>query len=151
MGATIKSTSNDINKKQIKGIDLVVKALSKSYPFIKGWNFYKETYSSIIFLSLTIDIKELTEYVKGRLDPYWAERLKEKPESVYSLGLIISDVPVENDVRKLRDNIENKAVKLYQSLPDELAIYNEMESDILYTKYPFRPNISILNYKHIYQ
>lgn len=146
-----KSTSEDINKKQLRGIELVIKALRKSYPFIKEWYFYKETYTSVIFLSLTINIKELTEYVKGTLDPYWAERLKTEPMDVYSLGPAISDIPVENDVRKLREDIENKGKDLYDSLPDELAVYNDMESFMGEGRHSFRVNLTIFNFIQIYQ
>ncbi len=150
MSTTIKSTSEDINKKQIRGLDLVVKALTKSYPFIKGWNFYKETYTSVIFLSLTININELTKYVKGTLEPYWKEKLKTEPYDAYLLGAIISDIPVENDVVKLRQTIEDKARNLYDSLPDELAIYNDMSSSLTPTeRFSFRPTLTIFNYKQI--
>lgn len=151
MEDNIKSTSDDINKKQLRGIDLVVKALSKSYPFIKGWNFYKKTYTSVIFITLTINIRELTEYVKGTLDPYWTEKHKTEPLSVYSLGTTISDIPVENDVRKLRDTIEEKGKTLYDSLPDELAVYNDMESVIDEGRYFFRVNLTVFDFKHIYE
>ena len=146
-----KSISDDINKKQLRGIELVIKALRKSYPFIKGWDFYRKTYTSVIFLSLTINIKELTEYVKGTIDPYWAERLKTEPMDVYSLGTSISDIPVENDVRKLRDDIENKGKDLYDSLPDELAVYNDMESFMGEGRHSFRVNLTIFNFIQIYQ
>lgn len=151
MDVTIKSTSDDINKKQLRGIELVVKALRKSYPFIKGWDLYKETYTSVIFLSLTINIRELTEYVKGTLDPYWAERLKTKPMDVYSLGTTISDIPVENDVIKLRNDIEEKGRTLYESLPDELAVYNDMPAFLGEGRHSFRVNLTIFNYKQIYE
>lgn len=151
MEDNIKSTSDDINKKQLRGIDLVVKALSKSYPFIKGWNFYKKTYTSVIFITLTINIRELTEYVKGTLDPYWTEKHKTEPLSVFSLGTTISDIPVENDVRKLRDTIEEKGKTLYDSLPDELTVYNDMESVIDEGRYFFRVNLTVFDFKHIYE
>lgn len=151
MEDNIKSTSEDINKKQLRGIELVIKALRKSYPFIKGWDFYKETYTSVIFLTLTINIRELTEYVKGTLDPYWAERLKTEPYNVYTLGATISDIPVENDVRKLRDEIENKGKDLYDSLPDELAVYNDMPSFVSDDRHSFRVNLTIFDFKQIYE
>lgn len=151
MEDNIKSISDDINKKQLRGIELVIKALRKSYPFIKGWDFYKETYTSVIFLSLTINIRELTEYVKGTLDPYWTEKHKTEPLSVYSLGSTISDIPVENDVRKLRDDIENKGKDLYDSLPDELAVYNDMQSSIGDDRFFFRVNLTIFDFKQIYE
>lgn len=150
MSTTTKSTSDDINKKQIRGIDLVVKALTKSFPFIKGWDFYRETYTSVLFLSLTINIKELTEYVKGTLEPYWNEKLKTEPYDTYLLGSVISDIPVENDVVKLRQTIEDKARNLYESLPDELAIYNDMSSSLTPTeRFSFRLGMTIFNYKQI--
>ena len=150
MEPTIKSTSDDVNKKQIRGLDLVVKALTKSYPFIKGWDFSKETYTSVIFLSLTININELTEYVKGTLNPYWNEKLKTEPYDSYLLGAIISDIPVENDVVKLRQTIDDKARNLYDSLPDELAIYNDMSFSLTPTeRFSFRLTLTIFNYKQI--
>ena len=50
----------ELNKKQEKGIDLVVKSVSKKFPFIKGWtlNEVKEDGYMIIFIDLYVDIED---------------------------------------------------------------------------------------------
>ena len=37
---------NNFTPKQIRGIDLVVKSMSKKYPYVKGWKFDEEYYDS---------------------------------------------------------------------------------------------------------
>ena len=50
----------ELNKKQEKGIDLVIKSVSKKFPFIKGWtlNEVKEDNYVIIFIDLYVDIED---------------------------------------------------------------------------------------------
>jgi hypothetical protein len=61
---------NNFNEKQIKGLDMVIRALAKQYKFIKGWQLddrYEE-YKYTLYIDLIIDVNELAEqtnnYVK---------------------------------------------------------------------------------------
>ncbi len=153
MTRNVKNIS-DLTDKQIKGIDLAFKALKKTYPFIKGWEInekYKETYTSLIFLNLTIDIKETANYIKASINPFWEEEIKKKPISSYSIGGFFTDIPNEEEVRQLRNTIEEKMRSLYDRIPDDFAIYNQMESIAPNEYFDFKVNIAILNYKHINQ
>mgnify|MGYP003337879069 CR=1 FL=1 len=55
---------NNFTDKQIRGIDLTIKAASKKFPFIKGWDFSNgyEQYQVSLYLDLYVDLDELKEY-----------------------------------------------------------------------------------------
>ena len=50
---------------KIKGIDIVVKSISKKYPFIKGWNLNDEweTWETLIAIDFLVDFNEFRKYV----------------------------------------------------------------------------------------
>jgi len=72
---------SNITEKQIKGIKLCIKVVSKSFPFVKGFIFDKDnvTYQHAWFLYILIDTEEVgtfydspvtsTDYLTGKL-PY---------------------------------------------------------------------------------
>ena len=42
----------DLTKKQLRGVDLAIKALSKKFPFVEGWEFSDDyqKYNSNLFI-----------------------------------------------------------------------------------------------------
>lgn len=56
---------NNFTDKQIRGIDLTIKALSKKFPFIEGWEFTEDfiKYDVSLYINLYVDLDELKEYV----------------------------------------------------------------------------------------
>jgi len=115
------------NKLITKGFDITTKAVSKKYPFIKGWKFtdnYKE-YGIITLIDLYMDFNVLSDYLNIPLDPYWKIRLKDPNNdynSTYSIGgFLTTKSPSQNsDMHKLRNTIEAHYSNTYSYIPDEL-------------------------------
>ena len=96
-----------------KGFDITTKAVSKRYPFIKGWKFtdnYQE-YDVITLIDLYIDFNILSEYLNIPLDPYWKIRLKDPNNdynTTYAIGGFFPEISPtqDDDMHKLRNEIE---------------------------------------------
>jgi hypothetical protein len=72
----------DITKKQLRGVDLAIKALSKKFPFVEGWKFSHDyqKYNSNLFIHLIVDYKKIGEYYGVELQPYYEEKLLKNPD-----------------------------------------------------------------------
>ena len=66
-----KELQPELTPNEIRGIDLVVKALKKRYDFITGWNVDDEDlrYNNTLFISLTIDSEKTSDYYGFRIRP----------------------------------------------------------------------------------
>ena len=61
---------NNFNEKQIKGLDMVMRALAKQYKFVKGWQLdtrYEE-YMYTLYIDLFIDINDLAEQTNNYIN-----------------------------------------------------------------------------------
>ena len=68
---------NNFNEKQIKGLDMVIRALAKQYKFVKGWQLDSnyEEYKYTLYIDLFIDVNELVEQTNNHINK---NRVKEK-------------------------------------------------------------------------
>ena len=115
---------------QVRGVNLVMKALMKRYEFIKGWepNPQHENYDNILFIDIIMDYQEFADNYK-----YYFHRLKYS--QVKSYGIVpyiersqgVTDSDLENHVKKIREDIEESINILYQSLPDEYKYFWRLE------------------------
>ena len=138
------------NKLIDRGFDITTKAVSKKYPFIKGWKYtenYKE-YETITLIDLYIDFNVLSDYLNIPLQPYWKIRLKD-PEneynSTYAIGGFLEELSPtqDDDMHKFRDKISNHYKTAYSFIPDELkrtyifkSEYNNPDRE-----YPAEPSV----------
>jgi len=120
-----KVTRPPLSPNQIKGIDLVVKGVSKKYPFIIGWEKSEvfEKYQSQMFINLIVDMVKVSEYYNGEIKPYWVEDL-EIGRNDTSCGTFylknheeIQEVSYAN-----RRNLEKRVNDIYKSLPKEYQV-----------------------------
>lgn len=115
---------------QVKGVNLVIKAIMKRYEFIKGWEPYQhhENYENILFIDIIMDYQEFADNYK-----YYFRRLKYT--QVISYGIVpyversegVTDSDLENHVKKIREDIEESINILYKSLPDEFKVFWRLE------------------------
>jgi hypothetical protein len=136
--------SDDFNQKQIKGIDLVVKATIKKYPFIKGWEFADNymKYASTLNINLFVSFDEVFKFYGKEWNPFW-ERIYERDGMVDS-SLILT-FSSEYDNFKFDDEsnkiamqnsydeskkIENYINNMYESLPEELRVKTFFDSSV---------------------
>jgi len=115
---------------QVKGVNLVIKAIMKRYEFIKGWEPYPrhEDYENILFIEIIMDYQEFADNYK-----YYFHKLKYS--QVKSYGIVpyierekgVTDSDLENHIKKIREDIEESINILYQSLPDEYKYFWRLE------------------------
>ena len=122
---------------QKKGIDLVVRSLKKKYPFIKGWEFYKDfdKYQMSIYIDLLIDWFEMADFYDKKIKDYWKRTYNQygpgllKSSSLSSLmdteGEPIFDGPTFNEMYVANIKIKEYLNSMYNFLPDEFKFMRE--------------------------
>jgi hypothetical protein len=117
-----------LTDKQIRGIDLAVKALRKKYPFITGWGEYHwwEDYRVNLFIDMKIDPQLLAEYMKSEVSNYF-------PNNIYFLQDLLEWKTFDWDkVKELQENIEYDLQSAYEYLPDEYKVDYELMGTTYY-------------------
>jgi len=125
---------NNFNEKQIKGLDMVIRALAKQYKFVKGWQLDSnyEEYKYTLYIDLFIDVNELVEQTNNHINK---NRVKEKKGTsiFFALTPNKNGEPLEsfseewdqfvNDSYEYGKEIRDKINFLYRKLPNEFKIY----------------------------
>ena len=142
--------NNNFNKKQLRGLEMVVKSASKKYHFIKGWEFGSdyEKWSTSLYLNLLVDIFELADFLDLKVKDYYRDNLNQINTASLSPYLIDKDVTNEYEYNyemterifdktyNLRKKITEYLNSLYGKLPEEYQItytltFNFGVSDII--------------------
>lgn len=128
---------NNFTPKQIRGIDLVVKSMSKKYPYVKGWKFDEEYYRwpTTLYIDIFVNWKEY-----GEVNGYGFRNYYEKNYDNTS-SLLKSPAPyvffdLDEFNKEEREIFINKGyedtkkfkttlMSLYEKLPDEFLIKYE--------------------------
>ena len=141
-----------LNDKQIKGLNMLINAIKKKYKFIKGWEpiHDHENYSSVLFINLIMDFQEFADTYH-----YYLERLKYMKIDTTSLSPYMKKDNKEDtyeEIKKIRDEIEQNMTTLYQSLPEEYISHYKMTSSIeILNGKQYPRNIMIAKYIDTYQ
>jgi hypothetical protein len=115
-----------LNPKQIKGIDLVVKAVSKQFPYIVGWKKSEvfDKYQTQMFIDLIVDMTKLSEYFDRPIKHYWVEDLV-SGRTDYNCGVYylsdsedLDEVSIQNKKR-----IESRIDESFKLLPKEFQVW----------------------------
>lgn len=115
-----------LSPKQILGIDLVVKSISKKYPYVVGWKKSDvfDKYQSQMFIDLLVDMTKISNYFDRPIKTYWVEDL-EVGRTDYNSGVFflsdsadLDEIAVEN-----RKWIEKRINETYKSLPKEFQVW----------------------------
>ena len=126
------------SNKQIKGINMAVKALSAEYDFITGWELGEKAYEygSVIYIDLIVDLDKVNEFYldNGILTPetqirdYWLKRWKEDDNQYMYFILGFSDIESELNRSESR-NLKNELDAYYQQIPEIFATNYILEYD----------------------
>jgi hypothetical protein len=111
-----------LTDKQIKGIDLAVKAVRKKYPFITEWGEYDkwEDYSVRLYVNLKVDPQLLADYVKGEVS-------NDIPRNIFYLqDLLEWETYNWDELKELQEKIEEDLEMAYEYLPDEYKVDYEL-------------------------
>ena len=138
----LKEETKDNEK---KGIDLAIKILKKSYPYIVGWKYNEEQVESAvsIYIDIICDIEKTKEFFNSDLKEYY-KRYKEdikKDTFPYPFSLLKISNEMDDDekfehYREFRKEFND----LYSMLPEEIVTLNRWNEpkNIDPDKYIFR-------------
>jgi hypothetical protein len=114
-----ETEDSDLNT---KGIDLAIKLLKKSYPYIIGWEINDER-TFTIYLDIICDIEKLKEFYNSDLKSFYyrhkGEIYNDKlpfPTSALEIGFKLSDDEKYKEYSEMKQELND----IYQMLPDHL-------------------------------
>jgi hypothetical protein len=117
-----------LNDIQIKGIDMVIRAIMKKYKFIKGWELYPghEKYDSTIFINVIMDYQEFADTHNYYIQPVNWKRSASNPATYlgrdkkdYDSMYHEKDKSLYDEVKLIKEDIEVTTKELYRNLPEE--------------------------------
>ena len=114
----------ELNDKQLKGLELVGKAIKKKYPSIKdirldnGYN--TQEYKNVLFLSIYLDFKELGDKYKLEVEPYH-ERIISNTLGPWYYSDSMTTEEISNFFYDWRKELGDTLNLYYKQLPDELV------------------------------
>ena len=107
-----------------KGIDLAIKLLKKSYPYIIGWEINDErTYT--IYLNIICDIEKLKEFYNSDLKNYYLRHKDDIYKDILAYPhsvLKISETMDPDEKYKEYSEMKQELNDIYQMLPEHLII-----------------------------
>lgn len=131
---------NNFTPKQIRGVDLAVKSLSKIYPFIKGWRFDSqyEKWITSLYIDLFVDWKEYGKFYNLEFDEFYLKRYDSIADKLISSAPSAFFNPFERSTEgydqfldqsyERMKELKVKLLGLYEMLPEEFIVNYEMES-----------------------
>ncbi len=121
-----------LTKKQLRALDIMIKSLSKRYPFIIGWkpseDFLK--YDTMLNIDFIVDYKKLADFFDADTDDGWKKIIDDEGGSypMYSLGgpFNYDKYPHIKDLSyNTSENIERILTDINEQLPDDIRITYE--------------------------
>jgi hypothetical protein len=113
-----------------KGIDLAIKMLKKSYPYIIGWKYNEEYSQKVTYINIDIicDIEKTKEFYNSDLKWYY----KKKPEEIKGDDYAYPFTILEIGEKMTRDEkfqeyrkFQQKLNDIYEMLPENLIVLNK--------------------------
>jgi hypothetical protein len=118
------------NSEKKKGIDLAIKMLKKSYPYIIGWKYDEERpeRSTYINIDIICDIEKTKEFYNSDLKWYYKKNPEDIKEDNYAYPFTILEIGEkmtgEEKFQEYR-NFKNQLNEIYEMLPENLIILNK--------------------------
>ena len=78
-----------LTKKQLRALDMMIKSISKRYPFIIGWKPSEDflQYDTMLNIDFKVDYDKLAKFFNADTDDTWKRIIEnEGPYPMYSLG-----------------------------------------------------------------
>ena len=132
------------SNKQLKGINMAVKALSSDYDFITGWELGEKAYEygSVIFIDLIVDLDKVNKFYlntpkdsktkiltsETQIPDSYLERWKEDYNQHMYFILGYSKVKNEVNTSETR-NLKNELDAYYQQIPEIFTTNYILEYD----------------------
>ena len=145
-----EETPKDITPMKRKGIEMAVKGLSNTYPFVLGYKDDEsvEQYESAHYVDLIIDLEKLSEYMGVEVNPFWKEHSSEpqyqKIYAIWSYLRFPDEVDYTKDISKhpgyiLGQDITHLINTVYDFLPEQYKLYYKSTSGYFPNNPPIYP------------
>ena len=151
-----EETPKDITPMKRKGIEMAVKGLMKSYPFVLGYEDDEsvDQYESAHYVDLIIDMDKLADYMGVEVNPYWRPYVKDNPkdQKIYAIWSYLkfpNEVDYTKDIHNhpgyiLGEDIRETVETIYELLPEQYKLYYESDTSYITPPpiYPVRLKIN---------
>jgi hypothetical protein len=113
-----------------KGIDLAVKMLKKSYPYIIGWKYDEERFERGTYINIDFicDIEKTKEFYNSDLKWYYKKKPEEikgddyaYPFTILEIGEKMTGEEKFEEYRKFKKELND----IYEMLPENLIVLNK--------------------------
>jgi hypothetical protein len=113
-----------------KGIDLAIKMLKKSYPYIIGWKYDEEHSERATYINIDIicDIEKTKEFYNSDLKWYYKKKAEEIKDDDYAYPFTILEIGEKmtgdekfQEYRKFKKELND----IYEMLPENLIVLNK--------------------------
>jgi hypothetical protein len=118
------------SKNEKKGIDLAIKMLKKSYPYVIGWKYTEEHSERATYINIDIicDIEKTKEFYNSDLKWYYKKNAEEIKGDDYAYPFTILEIGEKmtgdekfQEYRKFKKELND----IYEMLPENLIIFNK--------------------------
>jgi hypothetical protein len=145
-----EETPKDITPMKRKGIEMAVKGLSKTYPFVLGYKDDEsvEQYESAHYVDLIIDMDKLADYMGVEVNPFWKEHASDpRYQKIYAIWSYLNfpnEVDYTKDISKhpgyiLGQDITHLLNTIYDFLPEQYKLYYKSTSGYFPNNPPIYP------------
>jgi hypothetical protein len=123
----ILKEETDNSKTLEKGIDIAIKILKKTYPYIIGWKLIQESGEFKIYIKIICDIEKLKKFYNSDLINYYSKYgILEDEDFPYALSILeinneMNSNEKYNDFKILEDDLND----IYEMLPEHLVVKNK--------------------------
>ncbi len=124
-----------LTKKQLRALDKMIKAISRKYPFIVGWEPSEDflRYDTMLNIDFKVDYDKLAKFFNAETDETWKRIIGDEGGSypTYSLGgpFNYDKYPHIKDLSfDTSENIERILSDINEELPEDIRITYQYEN-----------------------
>jgi hypothetical protein len=121
-----KAERDPLTPNQVKGIDMVIKAIGKKYPYIVGWEKSEvfDKYQTQMFIDLIVDMEKLAKYYNSPIKSYWVDDLIEgRYDSIGGAFYLVNYDEIRDDAYAAKRKIESRIQEMYNFLPKDFQVF----------------------------
>ena len=123
----ILKEETDDSKTLEKGIDITIKILKKTYPYIIGWELIIDG-AFTIDINIICDIEKLKEFYNSDLTVYYKKNRDELSNEDYPYAVSILNIKYEMTKDEMFEDykmLKNELNDIYEMIPDHLTVKDQ--------------------------
>ena len=136
-----ETTPKDITPMKRRGIDMAVKGLKKTYPFVMGYeDDTTDQYNSSHYIDLIIDLQKLSDYMGVPVNPYWVNFASQPGyRKIYAIWSYLKfpqevEEKYDNDIAHHPGHMLGKDIiylleSIYEYIPEDYKLFYDFTSE----------------------